>query len=110
MMYIIQGLYALMRFYKKFYRDGAIMDIGVFADLPYLSVPVGVTRRLMMQVGIFCWNWAHKHGNVVVMGIHHFGSHFAVHGTPYSLDDCAVLAKEYLGSWELSKHESIKSL
>lgn len=29
-MYIIQGPYPAMRFYKEFYRDGAIVDVGGF--------------------------------------------------------------------------------
>lgn len=88
------GLYDIDALLQKFYRDGAIMDIGVFADLPYLSVLVGVTRQLNNAGWNLLLNWPHKYGNGVAIDTHDFGSYFAVHRTPYSLlDDCAVLAK-----------------
>ena len=45
MMYIIQGPYHSMRFYKELYRDGSFTGVGGFGEPPYVSVPVGVTQR-----------------------------------------------------------------
>ena len=85
MMYIIQGPYPAMRFFKEFYRDGAFTGVGEFGPPPYVTVPVGVTER-PYDLG---WNlpldWALRGGNVTALHIHDFGGHFAAYESPDTL-------------------------
>ena len=89
MMYIIQGPYPAMRFYKEFYRDGAIIDVGGFGEPPYVTVPVGVTQRPYDGGWDLPLDWAQRGGNVTALYVHDFGGHFAAYETPDTLlDDC----------------------
>ena len=67
MMYIIQGPYPAMRFYKEFYRDGAIVDVGGLGEPPYVTVPVGVSQRPYDGGWDLPLAWAKRGGNVTVV-------------------------------------------
>ncbi|KIM94908.1 hypothetical protein OIDMADRAFT_45369 [Oidiodendron maius Zn] len=64
-MYIIQGPYPAMRFYKEFYLTQRSYDGGW--DLPL--------------------TWAQRGGNVTALYVHNFGGHFAAYETPNTLLD-----------------------
>jgi hypothetical protein len=82
MMYLIQGPYGAMRFYKETNHDGAFVGGTGFGELPYVHVPVGLTNTnydLGFSVPL---DWAKRTGNVTVSYQHDTGGHFVAYQTP----------------------------
>ncbi|EHK19946.1 uncharacterized protein TRIVIDRAFT_46819 [Trichoderma virens Gv29-8] len=85
MMYLIQGPYNGLRFYKEFQIEGAIDGPG-FGTFPYVPVPVGVTQRTQDLGWSLPLDWAKRGGNVTALYRHELvGGHFPAYQTPDSL-------------------------
>jgi pimeloyl-ACP methyl ester carboxylesterase len=85
MMYLIQGPYSAMRFYKEFAAEGAFVGATSFGELPYVHVPVGVIKG-GLDVGYYVpLDWAQRRGNITAWYVHDEGVHLAAYQTPESL-------------------------
>jgi hypothetical protein len=89
MMYLIQGPYPAMRFYKEMHHDGAIIGVGGFGEELFVSVPVGVSQTPFDLGFGLPLDWAQRGGNVTAIYVHDFGGHFASYQNPdLVVDDC----------------------
>lgn len=85
LMYLIQGPYNALRFYKEFQKEGAIDGLS-FGNFPYVPVPVGVTQRTQDLGWSLPLDWAKRGGNVTALYRHELvGGHFPAYQTPDSL-------------------------
>ena len=84
MMYIIQGPYAGLRFYKEELKGG-VFEGFAFGTLPYVSQPVTISELPYDIWYRLPLDWAQRGGNVKVRNVHDMGGHFAAYERPQTI-------------------------
>ncbi|EKG18007.1 Epoxide hydrolase-like protein [Macrophomina phaseolina MS6] len=81
LMYLIQGPYGSLRFYKEAVSDGDWVGFG-FGDFPFVEQPTAISLfpyDLWYRLPL---DWAQRRGNVTARYLHDRGDHFPAYGTP----------------------------